>query len=101
MEFVWSAGGRVLRTRRRTGLGGATLTRATRASTRLRRSSCLAVGMMAYAPVAGHISPAGAETAKSGANPALSRNCDAPRHGDEPGRPPCAERTAALGGRAV
>jgi hypothetical protein len=27
--------------------------------------------------IAGHISPAGAETAKSGVNPALSRNCDA------------------------
>jgi uncharacterized protein (TIGR00290 family) len=48
----------------------------------------------------GTYSPAGAETAKSGANPALSRNCDAPP-GDEPGRPLCAERTPALGGRAV
>src|SRR2546428_11010337 len=44
--------------------------------------------------------PAGVETAKSGANPVLSRNCDAPP-GDEPGRPLCAERTPALGGRAV
>ncbi len=40
-----------------------------------------AVGLMAYAQVAGQISPAGAETAKSGANPALSRNCDAPPSG--------------------
>ena len=39
------------------------------------------VGVMAYAQVAGHISPAGAKTAKSGANPALSRNCDAPLSG--------------------
>src|SRR5919106_1596924 len=36
---------------------------------------------MAYARVAGHISPAGAKAAKSGANPALSRNCDAPLSG--------------------
>src|SRR5438045_2379614 len=43
-----------------------------------------------YARSAGHISPAGAEAAKSGANPALSRNCDAPL-GDESGRPFCAE----------
>src|SRR5437764_14296030 len=43
-----------------------------------------------YARSAGHISPAGTEAAKSGANPALSRNCDAPL-GDESGRPFCAE----------
>jgi uncharacterized protein (TIGR00290 family) len=36
--------------------------------------------------VVGHISPGRREAAKSGANPALSRNCDAPS-GDEPGRP--------------
>jgi hypothetical protein len=35
----------------------------------------------------GHISPAGVEPAKSGLNPALSRNCEAPS-GDEPGRLP-------------
>jgi uncharacterized protein (TIGR00290 family) len=40
-----------------------------------------AVGVMTYARVAGHISPAGAETAKSGVNPALSRNCHAPATG--------------------
>src|SRR6266480_7480544 len=34
-----------------------------------------------YARSAGHISPAGAEAAKSGVNPALSRNCDAPVRG--------------------
>jgi hypothetical protein len=34
--------------------------------------------------------PDGAEAAKSAANPALSRNCDAPL-GDESGRPFCAE----------
>src|SRR5436309_12633540 len=39
-----------------------------------------------YARSAGHINPAGAEAAKSGVNPALSRNCDAPL-GDESGRP--------------
>jgi uncharacterized protein (TIGR00290 family) len=54
-----------------------------------------------YPLEAGQISPAGAETAKAGVNPALSRNCDAPSTGDEPGRPLCAERTPALGGRAV
>src|SRR5207253_1142786 len=53
-----------------------------------------------YARSAGHISPAGAEAAKSGVNPALSRNCDAP-FGDESGRPFCAETNVALGGRAV
>src|SRR6266542_4380184 len=56
---------------------------------------------MPYPRVAGpHIRPAGVVAAKSGFNPALSRNCEAPR-GDEPGRPPCTERTSALGGRAV
>ena len=47
----------------------------------------------------GHISPGRCKAAKSGANPVLSRNCDAPR-----GRArstACAERTPALGGRAV
>src|SRR5262245_23572603 len=46
-----------------------------------RGRSRLALRVMAYAPVAGQISPAGVETAKSGANPALSRNCDAPPAG--------------------
>jgi hypothetical protein len=31
--------------------------------------------------LAGHDAPVGAETAKSGANPALSRNCDATLEG--------------------
>jgi uncharacterized protein (TIGR00290 family) len=47
----------------------------------------------------GHISPGRCKAAKSGANPVLSRNCDAPR-----GRArstACDERTPALGGRAV
>jgi hypothetical protein len=38
----------------------------------------------------GPYSPAGVEPAKSGRNPALSRNCDAP-FGDEPGRLPYAD----------
>jgi hypothetical protein len=46
-----------------------------------RQGSVSAVGVMAYARVAAHISPADAETAKFGVNPALSRNCDAPRLG--------------------
>jgi hypothetical protein len=56
-----------------------------------------------YARRVGHILPAGTEAAKSGANPALSRNCDAPL-GDESGRPSCAEanvsprRKGGLGG---
>jgi uncharacterized protein (TIGR00290 family) len=36
--------------------------------------------------IVGHISSGRCKAAKSGANPALSRNCDAPS-GDEPGRP--------------
>ena len=54
------------------------------------KGAVTAVGVMTYARTAGHISPAGTEAAKSGANPALSRNCDAPL-GDESGRPFCAE----------
>jgi len=45
------------------------------------KGAVTAVGVMTYAREAGHISPAGGEAAKSGANPALSRNCDAPLRG--------------------
>src|SRR5919198_5439534 len=48
-----------------------------------------------YPAQAGHIfPPAGVEPAKSGRNPALSRNCDAPV-GNEPGRLACAERLSS------
>jgi hypothetical protein len=45
------------------------------------RQRVTAVGVMAYARVAGYVSPAGVETANSGVNPALSHNCDAPSSG--------------------
>jgi hypothetical protein len=58
-------------------------------------------GSNAYPKQAGHISPAGVEPAKSGLNPALSRNCDAPS-GDEPGRLPYADgRQLSTEGRFV
>jgi hypothetical protein len=58
-------------------------------------------GSNAYPQQAGHISPAGVEPAKSGRNPALSRNCDAPS-GDEPGRLPYADgRQLSTEGRFV
>ena len=43
------------------------------------------VRLSTYPAQAGQIVPAGVEPAKSGRNPALSRNCEAPA-GDEPGR---------------
>jgi hypothetical protein len=69
----------VLRTRRPTGLDRATVTRE-RSLVKLEPRADVD-GRGRYARSVGHISPAGAEAAKSGVNPALSRNCDAPLRG--------------------
>jgi hypothetical protein len=78
-RFPRSAKRQVLRTRRPTGLDRATLTGERGLVKRNRARPWTNATAMLGAP--GTYSPAGAEAAKSGANPALSRNCDAPARG--------------------
>ena len=73
----------------------ASITLARRPSSSVSRAS----GAGRILSLSGTYSPAGVEPAKSGCNPALSRNCDAPE-GGRARSPVLLRRTSALDGRA-